>query len=94
MSTPLTNGSILVADPGIVWREVAGEVVLLGPNQDVIMGLNGSGGETWKLLDGARSLGEIAEAIAAKFGAKVDRVSEDVVAFANVLVDRGLAKLA
>ena len=89
-----SSGSVLVADPGIAWRDVAGEVVLLNPKEDVIMGLNGCGGETWKLLDGARTLGEIAEAIASKYNAKLEQVLEDVVAFAAVLLQRGLAQIA
>lgn len=93
MSTQLTADVVLTADSAIVWREVAGEVVLLNPNSDRIMGLNGSGGTTWKRLDGVRSLGEIASEIASEFRVERDKVLGDVVTFAAVLVERGLAKI-
>ena len=89
----LTASAILTADPAIVWREVAGEVVLLNPKSDRIMGLNGCGGETWKLLDGERSLATIATHIAEGFCADAEQVLADVVEFAAVLVERGLAKI-
>ncbi len=93
MSVQLTSDTVLTADPAIVWREVAGEVVLLNPNSDRIMGLNGCGGTTWKLLDGVRSLGDIANEIASNFAVGTDKVLADVVTFAAVLVERGLAEI-
>jgi len=95
VSAPLTDASVLCPAQNIVWREVAGEVVLLNPMHDVIMGLNGCGGESWKLLDGQRRLVDIAAAIAEQFeNTTPEQVLADVIAFAEVLLDRGLANIA
>ena len=67
-----------------VWRDVAGEVVLLNPKSDRIMG----GGETWKLLDGERSL---ATQIGESFRSDAEQVLADLLV--TVLVQRGLAKV-
>lgn len=91
MSNSLLASAVLTADPAIVWRDVAGEVVLLNPKSDRIMGLNGCGGETWKLLDGERSLTTIAHAISERFRGDSEQVLSDVIAFATILVQRGLA---
>ncbi len=93
MSEAISGDSVLATAPGIIWREVAGEVVLLNPKEDVIMGLNVCGGETWKLLDGKRGLDAIADELATAFGQDSEQVAGDVLSFASVLVERGLATL-
>ena len=91
MAATVDERSVLVPAPDMVWREVGGEMVLLDPNQNKIMGLNGTGGEVWNALDGTRTLAEVASLLAARFDKDADEVIEDVLAFARVLVERGLA---
>lgn len=77
----------------VVSREVAGEVVILDLAGSVILGLNGTGGSVWRMLDGQRDLGSIAASLASDFGRAQDEVLDDVMAFAQVLVERKLASI-
>ncbi len=90
----LVATSILQPAPDIVWREVAGEMVLLDPEGSVIMGLNGTGGRVWSLLDGRMSLQEIAKTLANEFEINAEVALEDALAFSKVLLARGLTRLA
>ncbi len=87
----LLANTVLVTNPAIVWREVAGEVVLLSPKAERLMGLNGCGGAVWKALDGKADLAAIAQDIAQSFGVCSEQVLADVLAFAGVLLERNLA---
>ena len=75
----------------MVWREVAGETVIVDPDGEVIMGLNGTGGWVWDRLDGERTLGDIAADLAAHHDVEVDEILGDVLAFATQLLERKLA---
>ncbi len=92
MSTPDLDETVIVARSDMVWREVAGEIVIVDPDGSVIMGLNGTGGRVWERLDGIRTLGDIAAELAKEHGVDADQTLSDVVAFAAVLVERSLAR--
>lgn len=92
MSKPDLGKATILARSDMVWREVAGETVIVDPDGSVIMGLNGTGGRVWERLDGLRTLGDIAAELAETHGVDTDHVLSDVVAFAKVLVQRSLAR--
>ncbi|HET6613042.1 MAG TPA: PqqD family protein [Kofleriaceae bacterium] len=77
----------------VIWREVSGEMVILDQDGGRIFGLNASGGHMWRLLDGRRSLTDIAAELASHFAIPHERAERDVVALAGQLVDRGLADI-
>jgi hypothetical protein len=81
----------VIARRDVVWRDVAGELVIVDAAGKRVMGLNGTGGRLWRRLDGRRSLGELARELAAEHGADAAAVLRDVLAFARSLMDRGLA---
>ena len=87
MAATVDERSVLVPAPDMVWREVGGEMVLLDPNQNKIMGLNGTGGEVWNALDGTRTLAEVASLLAARF----DKDADESKALARQL-DQGLGE--
>lgn len=95
MSQNLGPESVL-AQADVMWREVAGETVILDGEGSVILGLNRTGGQMWALLDGKRSLSAIASVVATRYGeaAERDRVVSDILAFAELLLERGLARAA
>jgi len=76
----------------VVWRDVAGEMVVLDLDGKVVMGLNDTGGGVWERLNGVSALGDIAKQIAELHEVELERVLGDVLAFARVLVERGLAR--
>lgn len=75
---------------GLAWQEVAGELVVLDLDGMVLRGLNRSGARAWALLDGRRTLGDVAALLATRYAVPVDRALGDLLAFAGDLVRRGL----
>jgi hypothetical protein len=68
------------------WRRVDGEMVVLQPDAGELVGLNGVGGRVWELIDGVRSVDEIARTVGAEYhDAPPERVAADVVAFVREL---------
>lgn len=93
MGAAIESKTVLV--PGdLVWREVAGEMVVLDAQGKTVFGLNRVGGAVWKRLDGVRALGDIAGEIAGEFRVDAERALGDVLAFAEVLVTRKLVRCA
>lgn len=56
------------------------------------MGLNAVGSFVWGLLDGKRTLAEVAEAVADHFHVGGERAAADVTRFLSTLRDRGLVE--
>ena len=73
------------------YRDVAGETVLLDPQGEKILGLNGTGGRIWALLDGKRTIADIATTIADEYGIEVEQALKDVTAFTALLIEKNLA---
>ena len=69
---------------------VAGEAVLLDLEGRRILGLNAVGSFLWPLLDGRRTVAELAAAIAARFSVPPARAQNDLTAFLSDLAARGL----
>ena len=58
------------------------------------MGLNAVGSFVWGLLDGRRTVAELARAVAERFQVPTERALADVGAFLAVLRDRQLVELS
>jgi len=81
----------VLASDDVVTREVGGELVLLDLASGTYFGLNEVGGRIWQLLsDGAVTLGEVADHIAAEYDVGADQVQADIVALASELSERKL----
>ena len=78
----------------LAWREVADEVVLLHPDESILMGLNGSGGHLWKALIGEElSVQQAAESLAGAFDVESAEALADTRTFVEQLLSRGLVSL-
>lgn len=86
--------SVLVPREELAWQVVAGELVVLDLDSHVLRGVNRTAERVWELLDGKRTLGEVAAAVAARYQAPVEQVLGDVLAFAAQLVAKNLCGLA
>ena len=84
----LSWDDVLVLKSDIVTRETDGELVVVLPEQGKFVVLNSTGARVLQLADGERSLRAIATLIAEEFSVDRVRVKEDVLAFANSLMDR------
>lgn len=66
------------------------ELVILDPAGRMLRALNASGARIWELVDGQRTVQQIADALAAELRAEPDRVLRDTVALIEALAAREL----
>jgi SynChlorMet cassette protein ScmD len=81
-----------VANPIVVLREEFDDwAILFNPDTAEAMGINPVGVVIWKLMDGARSVDEIACEIKNRFADVPGDVTQEVAAFVDDLTGRGFA---
>jgi hypothetical protein len=83
---------VLVHSPAVVYRDLDAEQggVLLHMETGGYFSVNTVGRDVWGLVDGQRSLGDVAAAIRQKHQDAGDEAVTDVLSFATALVERGL----
>lgn len=81
---------IPVRSAATAWRVIEGEAVILSMDTKVLRGLNAVGSRVWELIDGRRSVDEIADVIAREFTTERATAAADVQAFVKDLLDRSL----
>lgn len=84
----LTLDDVLAPAPGVVSRESGDELVVVLPERGKFFVLNGTGAEVFRLVDGRRTLEEIAAALNGRYDVPLGQVQPDVLAFARKLLDR------
>ena len=84
----LVLDDVLAPAPGLVSRESGDELVVVLPERGKFIVLNGSGAEVFRLVDGRRTLEEIAIALSGRYDVPPEQVQADVLAFAGELLDR------
>lgn len=95
MSSPALGPDTLVRHhPGILFRDLAGEAVLLDPEAGIYFGLNEVGTRTWNLLAAGATLGAVHAALLAEYDAPPEQIWDDLLALVRDLLDHGLAELA
>ena len=78
----------------VVARQIAGEMVLVTLRQraadlDAIFTLNATGAEAWTLLDGQRTLQQVAELLAQRFVVEPQEAAQDLLELAAALLEIG-----
>ena len=89
----LTVESVPRRPAHLAWQQIAGEAVVLDTEARVLRGLNATGARVWDLIDGTRSLGEIAATLAAEWQRDTPPTLADVRTFVTALRDRGLVEV-
>jgi pyrroloquinoline quinone biosynthesis protein D len=84
--------SVLKKVVGADGSRFGADFVVLDPSGRTLRGLNTTAARVWALLDGQRSVREIAETIAADFKVQPERVLDDVIAFVSALSDKCLVE--
>jgi hypothetical protein len=77
---------------GVLWRKVAGGVMVLAPDSEEPFVLAGSGAVVWQLLERAIGMDEASVALAAAFGITADVAEAHIEPFMVELTERGAAK--
>ena len=73
----------------MAWQTLDGEMVLLNIRGKEMMGLNPVGGRIWSLIDGTRSIAQIAETVTAEFEVAGEAAAADVKEFVAELARLG-----
>lgn len=84
-------------DPSIVFREIAGEMILVPIRQNVgdlesIYTLNETAARIWALMDGQRTVQEIRDEIVKEFEVEADEAQRDLAELLEQLESVGAVK--
>lgn len=96
MAGRITLSSVCRPSDEVVFREIEGDTVIIpltagiGDAEDELYSLNETGRAIWHKLDGERTLGEVAAALALEFEASSDELQADVVGFVAEMTRRGI----
>ena len=93
----MSAGRRYLRDPDFVHRRIVDEVILLPISQNFgdlesIFTLNDVGARIWELLDGERSVEDIAEQIGAEYATSRETAARDVAEFLRQLESIGAVK--
>src|SRR5437867_10538249 len=77
----------------VVFRDLAGELVLLNLSTGVYFGLDAVGSRIWGLIDGGRSAAEIVGTLTAEYEVAADTCEADLSRFLEALRDNELVEL-
>jgi hypothetical protein len=89
----MANTGYLVRDESVVWRDIAGEVVIAEKNNTTIHVLNRTAGLIWTLADGTRQVEDIAGELCNQFDVTQEEAMADTNEFCRQLIDAGLVSL-
>jgi coenzyme PQQ biosynthesis protein PqqD len=73
------------------WRIIEGEAIVVNIDDEEVIHLNEVAAETWRLMDGTRTVGEIIERVDDIFDAARPTIEKDVVEFIEQLIDKNAA---
>ncbi len=79
---------VLSPAPGILSHQTHDELVVVLPGQGRFIVLNKTGAQVFQMMDGSRTLGEIAAALSQQYGIPLERAQQDVLALARKLLER------
>jgi hypothetical protein len=76
----------------VAWRLIEGEAVIITPADSTMHSLNDTGTRIWELINGDRTLREVASVISSEFDVEADRAQKDTIWFAECLAKKGLVE--
>ncbi len=76
--------------PGILSHQSGDELVVVLPEQGRFLVLNKTGSQVFQMMDGSRSLREIAAVLSEQYGIPVEQAQRDVLALASKLLERAV----
>jgi hypothetical protein len=85
--------AVLVRNERLAWRVLEGEAVILYPDAGTLHRLNATGTRMWELLDGNRTLADVARGLADEYDVDPAEAVRDLQAVAADLVAAGLAEV-
>ena len=92
----ISQTTIYAVSDDVVAREIEGEIIIvplvagIGDLEDELFTLNETGKAIWELLDGRRSLQEVARELSGKYAAEPEKIQTDVLGLVGELLRRGM----
>jgi hypothetical protein len=92
----ISQNTIYAVSDDVVAREIEGEIIIvplvagIGDLEDELFTLNETGKAIWELLDGRRSLQEVARELSEKYAAEPEKIQTDVLGLVGELLRRGM----
>ena len=83
----------LVRNPGVVWRDIASEVVIADRDNSKIRILNKVASLIWILADGSKQIEDIADAVYERFEVSREQASSDSEEFLHELLEAKLVSI-
>lgn len=74
----------------IAWRVIDGEALIVSPKDSLIYPLNDVGARIWELLDGKRTVSDVASIICEEFEGDGKVIQNDIMSFIEDLLKAGL----
>ena len=90
----LSPDTVLTRNERLSWRILEDEAVILFPDAGTLHRLNGTGTRAWELMDGSRSIGDIAKLLTDEFEVAPDTALAELQTLAADLVTADLAQVA
>jgi hypothetical protein len=85
MSALHTGSTVLACSPRLSWRVLDGQVLILCPEEGTLHRLNETGTRVWELLDGARTLEDVAVALTTEYEITAAEVLEQLLPLTDEL---------
>ena len=82
--------SHVAINPSVIYRELAGEVVLLNLQSGVYYGLDQVGSRVWQLLMQSRGVDDVCAALLDEYDVSAETLRADVERLVGELSDKGL----
>ena len=92
----ISQNTIYAVSDDVVAREIEGEIIIvplvagIGDLEDELFTLNETGKAIWELLDGRRSLQEVARKLSEKYATEPEKIQTDVLGLVGELLRRGM----
>jgi hypothetical protein len=77
----------------LIWRSIDDGTVIIDPDNGDIQVLNTVGARAWELVDGQRSIDQIAREITKEFEVSIEEAKADLDVYLGSLVEMGLIQL-
>ena len=84
----LSGHRIPVKSPDVAWQLVDEKAVILHISAKTLRGLNSVASRIWQLIDGKRTLAEIAREVSTEYSCEEEEAREDVKSFLNELFEK------
>ncbi len=82
-----------IRDERLVWRDIAGEVVIAERDNRTVRALNKTASLIWTLADGTRQTEDIVAEVCTKFEVAPEQARVDVEEFCQQLLEAGLISM-